>query len=117
MSLRPVFLFTVSISVPAGNGKQIRLFFPLPIFCVNDFVESIADIASLFSFFCGKAKVKVSEPSKRSAYFMTVRSLARAIYVLSDVLTELTLFTGRFDMVDVDVTDGDERCRVKVSTF
>jgi len=115
MSIKPVFFFTVSIAAPMGKGKFFRLIIPLPLFCFNDFVESIADIAAFLSVITfGKLKIKVTEDKKTSTC-ISVKTASKILYTFSDVMTELCLFTGRFDLLNVNVAEGSDRAKVRIS--
>ncbi len=112
MWIKPAFFLVINISV--REERCIRLFFALPLFWLNDFVESIADIAAFLNIITfGRLKIFVS---KNETDRMSIGKATSALYTVSDVLTELSLFTGRFDLVNIKVDSQDEKVKVKIFT-
>lgn len=114
MSIRPVFFFVIKIFV--SEKQKMRIYLPLPIFCLNDFVESLADLTAFLNIVTfGKLKITFSK-SKAFPHKITMKKLQSALYTFSDFFTELSLFTGRTDFVDIKTDSEDEKVRVKIFT-
>jgi hypothetical protein len=114
MSIRPVFFFVIKIFV--SEKQKIRIYLPLSIFCLNDFIESLADLAAFLNIVTfGKLKISFSK-SKAFPHNIAMKKLQSGLYILSDFFTELSLFTGRTDFVDVKTDSEDEKVKVKIFT-
>ncbi len=114
MRIKPVFFFIIKIFV--SEEKNIRIYLPFPIFCFSDFIEGLGDIAAFFNIITfGKLKIAFSK-SESFLHRVDIRKLTSVIYTLSDFFTELSLFTGRTDFVDIQTKSGNEKVKVKIFT-
>ena len=105
MSIKPVWMLWISVDISGAHRVKFFMPFSLSVFVL--LMDLLEDASALYSLFCsGKVRKNIDSS-------LPGGGIQNLLEIFNQVITELMLYTGPADLVDVDVTDQGKRVRVK----
>lgn len=104
MSIKPAFLFIVSINIKSNSGKHLRIPLPIPLIIFLSLatsVEELLDFSLLFVRGHHRSRLKLTKAAATALRLM---------------MLEIMFTMGPYDFVRIDAGDAGDQVRIRIHT-